>query len=134
MGTTCKSVLVEAHNSISIVERYHGPIWRAYEIISAELPELSKDIALQIAFKAVNNIAGPDRIVPTLLVFSAYPRMTEYDALSPTISQRSATLKKAIDEVQKLRAKRQVNNALNHRNRPSTTSIKDLPLNSSVLV
>jgi hypothetical protein len=26
MGTTCKSVLVEAHNSISIVERYHGPI------------------------------------------------------------------------------------------------------------
>jgi hypothetical protein len=133
MGTTCKSVPVEAHNSIGIVERYHGPIRRAYEIISAELPELGKDMALQMAFKAVNDIAGPDGIVPTLLVFGAYPRMTEYDAPSPTISQRSATLKKAMDEVRKLRAKRQVNDALNHRNGPSTTSIKDLPLNSSVL-
>ena len=39
-----------------------------------------------------------------------------------------------MDKVRKLRAKRQVNDALNQRNRPSTTSIKDLPLNSSVMV
>ena len=134
MGTTCKSVPVEAHNSIGIVERYHGPLRRAYKIISEELPELGKDMALQMAFKAVNNTAGPDGIVPTLLVFGAYPRMAEYDAPSPTVSQRSATLKKAMDEVQKLRAKRQVNDALNQRNGPTTTAIKDLPLNSRVLV
>ena len=30
MGISTKAVLVEAYNSIGIVERYHGPIRRAY--------------------------------------------------------------------------------------------------------
>jgi hypothetical protein len=87
-----------------------------------------------MAFKAVNDTAGPDGLVPTLLVFGAYPRLSEDDAPSPTISQRTATLKKAMDEVRKLRAKRQVNDALNHRNGPNTMRLKDLPLKSDVLV
>ena len=37
-------------------------------------------------------------------------------------------------EIQKLRARRQVANALNTRNRPNTTDIHDLILNSEVLV
>jgi hypothetical protein len=78
-------VLVEAHNSISIVKRYHGPIWRVYQIIVSEIPELDKDIALQMAFKAINNSAGPDGLVPMLLVFGAYPRMIKSDAPSSTV-------------------------------------------------
>ncbi len=35
-----------------------------------------------MAVKAVNDLAGPDGIVPTLLVFGAYPRLTEMDPLS----------------------------------------------------
>ena len=69
-----------------MVERYHGPVRRAYQIISKELPDLGKDTALQIAFKAVNNTAGPDGIVPTLLVFGAYLRMAENDTPSLTVS------------------------------------------------
>jgi hypothetical protein len=30
IGTSTKPIPVEAHNSISIVERYHGPLRRAY--------------------------------------------------------------------------------------------------------
>jgi hypothetical protein len=97
-------VLAEAYNSISIIERYYAPLRRAYKIILAELLDLSKDIALQMAFKAINDSARPDGIIPTLLIFSAYPRVVEYDAPSPTIVQRSATLTKAIDEVRKLRS------------------------------
>ena len=37
---------IEAHNSVGIVERYHGPIRRAYLIITTEIPSLKKDIAL----------------------------------------------------------------------------------------
>jgi hypothetical protein len=37
-------------------------------------------------------------------------------------------------EVAKIRAERQVNNALNQRNGPSVEAIHDLPLNSDVLV
>jgi len=39
-----------------------------------------------------------------------------------------------MEEVKKLRAKRQVADALNIRNRPKTTIIYNLPLNSPVLV
>jgi hypothetical protein len=77
---------VEAHNSIGIVERYYAPLRRAYEIISAELLDLSKDIALQMAFKANNDSTRPDGIIPTLLVFGIYPRVIEHDAPSPTIA------------------------------------------------
>ena len=46
IGIGTKVVLVEAYNSIRIVERYHGPIRRAYQIISAELPDIDKEMAL----------------------------------------------------------------------------------------
>jgi hypothetical protein len=105
MGIKVKIVPVEAHNSIGIVERYHGPIRRAYLIITTEIQGIDKDMALQMAFKAINDTAGPDGLVPTLLVYGALPRMVEYDAPSPTVAQRSAALKKAMTEIQKLRAK-----------------------------
>ena len=128
MGTTIKSVPVEAHNSISMVERYHGPLRRIYHIITSEIPGIDKDMALQMAFKAINDSAGPDSLIPTLLVFGAYPRMTESDAPSPTVTQRAIAFKKAMEEVKKIQAERQVADALNMRNGPSTTAIHDLPL------
>ncbi|XP_044715096.1 uncharacterized protein HRG_11364 [Hirsutella rhossiliensis] len=51
------------------VERYHAPIRRAYEILKAELKTASAESLLQMAFKSVNDTAGPDGLVPTLLVF-----------------------------------------------------------------
>jgi hypothetical protein len=134
LGTKIKIMPVEAHNSVGIVERYHGPIRRAYLIITTEIPSLKKDIALQMAFKAINDSAGPDGLIPTLLVYGALPRMTEYDLPSPSITQRSTALKKAMAEIRRLRAKRQVNDALNTRNGLSTTNIHNLTLNSDVLV
>jgi hypothetical protein len=41
--------------------------------------------ALQMAFKAINNSARPDGIVPILLVYGALPRITEYNALLLTV-------------------------------------------------
>ena len=46
MGIHTKVVPVEAYNSIGTVERYYGPLRRAYSIITEELPDLAKDIAL----------------------------------------------------------------------------------------
>jgi hypothetical protein len=106
MGTNTKRVPVEAHNSISIVERYHSPIRHAYQIITTEIPDIDRDMALQMAFKAINDTAGPNGLVPTLLVFGVYPRMVELDAPSPSVTQRSNAIKKAMAEIQKLRAER----------------------------
>jgi hypothetical protein len=56
------------------VERYYAPLRQAYKIIRAELNSSTSDAAvLQIAVKAVNDTASLDRLIPTLLVFSAYP-------------------------------------------------------------
>jgi hypothetical protein len=46
MGIKVKIVPVEAHNLIGIVERYHGPIRRAYLIITTEIQGIDKDMAL----------------------------------------------------------------------------------------
>ena len=78
-------MLIEAHNSVGIVERYYSLIRRAYLIITTEISSLEKDIVLQIAFKAINDSAGLNGLILILLVYGALPRMTEYDLLSPFI-------------------------------------------------
>ena len=87
-----------------------------------------------MAIKAINNTAGPDKLVPTLLVYRAYPRISNLDPPAPSVTDRAAIIRKAIAEIVKLRAKQTVNSALHHRNGPDTTLIHDLLLNSEVLV
>ena len=68
-----KNVPVEAHHSIGLVGRYHGPLRRIYSIIMDEIPNIDANSALQMAFKAMNDSVGPNGLVHTLLVFGAYP-------------------------------------------------------------
>jgi len=89
-----------------MVERYYSPLRYIYHIIIAELLDINKDIALQIAFKAINDSVGPNGLISTLLVFGAYLYMVESNAPNPTVIKRAAALKKAIEEVKKLRAER----------------------------
>ena len=58
-----------------------------------------------MAFKAINDLAGPNSLIPMLLVFRAYPRIIKLDTLSPIVIQRAIAIKKAIAEIYKLRAK-----------------------------
>ena len=46
--------------------------YRVYKIIFLELKGASKELTLQIVVKAVNDFAGLNRLIPILLVFSAY--------------------------------------------------------------
>ena len=71
---------------MGIVERYYRLIRRAYSIIIAKIPSISKDMALQMAFKAINDIVGPNRLVPTLLVYSDYLQITKHNPLSLLIA------------------------------------------------
>ena len=87
-----------------------------------------------MAVKAVNDTAGLDGLVPTLLVYGAYLRISKLDPPAPSIMEWAAAIWKAMADVVKLWAKQTVNNALHHRNGPNTTLVHDLPLNSEVLV
>ena len=73
MAIEVKEVPVKAHNSVGKVEWYYMLLCCAYKIISSELKGASEELTLQIAVKAVNDSAGPNGLIPILLVFSAYP-------------------------------------------------------------
>ncbi|RKF60459.1 hypothetical protein OnM2_050063, partial [Erysiphe neolycopersici] len=134
ISISVKTVPVEAHNSIGIVERYHEPIRRAYLIIRQELPNISKQASLRMAFKAINDTAGPRGLVSTLLVLGSYCRISGSDAPAMSVEQRANAYKRAMEEVRRLRADRQIRDALNTRNGPIISTIKSLPLQSKVLV
>jgi hypothetical protein len=89
-----KEVLVKAYNSVGLVEQYYALLRRAYEILKAELKNkhINKEMILQMAVKAVNDLARPDKIVLTLLVFSLYLRITEIDLPSLTIARRAEVI------------------------------------------
>ena len=65
-----------------------------------------------MAVKTVNNTAGLHRLVPTLLVFRAYPCIVDFDPLSPDITEQAGVIKKAIAEVRACYTKQKVTNAL----------------------
>ena len=73
MAIEVKEVFIKVYNSVKKVKWYYMPLHYIYEIIFSELKSASKELTLQIAVKAVNNSVNPDRLIPILLVFSAYP-------------------------------------------------------------
>ncbi|KAM4067548.1 cwf18 domain containing protein [Hirsutella rhossiliensis] len=86
---------ITSHWAVGKVEKYHVPVRRAYDILKAELKDtVSPDQVLQMAFKAVNDTAGPDGLVPTLLVFGALPRMTMDSPPTPSAMARAKALRK----------------------------------------
>jgi hypothetical protein len=59
-------------------------------------------MALQMAFKAINNSAGPNSLVLMLLVFKAYLKITKSDVPSLIVAQKATAIKKAMAEIYKL--------------------------------
>ena len=58
-----------------------------------------------MAFKVINNSIGFNSLIPTLLVFRAYLYIIKSNTPNPTVVKRVAALKKAIEEVKKLKIK-----------------------------
>jgi hypothetical protein len=58
-----------------------------------------------MAVKAINNTASPNGLVPTLLVYRAYLRISNLDPSTPSIIEQAAIIRKAIAEIVKLWAK-----------------------------
>jgi len=86
----------------------------------------TKESALQITVKAVNDIAGPDGLVLTLLTSDAYPRISELNLPPPSTTQQATAIQRAI-EVLKIGTIRQLNGVLNQQNSPSITTIHNPP-------
>jgi carbamoylphosphate synthase small subunit len=60
--------------------------------------------------------------------------MSKLNPPAPSITQRALVIRKAIEEISKIRAEQQVKDALNQQNGPSINAIHNLPLNSNILI
>jgi hypothetical protein len=116
------------------VKRYYTPLRQVFKIITKELPRAPKQFVLQIAIKAINNTAGPDGLVPTLLMFGTYPRITTTNTPSLTVTERGKAITKAMKQIAELHAKKQVTDVLRQRNRPNISDTLNVLIGKDVLV
>ena len=58
-----------------------------------------------MAIKAINNTAGLNRLVPTLLIYGAYLKISKLDLSAPFITDQAAIIWKAIAKIVKLQTK-----------------------------
>ena len=73
-GISTERTGIEAHNGMSIVERYHEPIRTVVRKLMIEHPKADFELGLALSVKALNYTAVPDGLVPSALVFGEYPR------------------------------------------------------------
>jgi hypothetical protein len=100
---------------------------RAYKIIRDKLQNnTSVELVLQIVVKVVNDSASPDSIILILLVFGAYPRITNNSSLLFFIIKRTETIRKTTKEIKQLYAEYQVKDIFAIRNSPNTYLTLDL--------
>ncbi len=133
MSIEVKTISIETHHSVEMIERYHESLRQVYSIIVTEISDIDSDSVLQMSFKTLNDSIKFDDLILTLLIFDAYSRMIN-NAFTSTITQRAIAMRKAMNEVKRFMIIYQVNDALNTRNESSITPIHDLSLNSSVLI
>jgi hypothetical protein len=87
-----------------------------------------------MVIKTVNNTAGPNGLIPTLLVFSTYSQITTTNTPSLTVTKHSKAIIKAIKQILKLYIKRQVTGVLRQQNRLNISNTLDVLISKNVLV
>lgn len=65
---------VESHHSLGANERAHQTVRRVFNKVRHDHPKISQELALAMSQKAINETAGPNGIVPVLLVYGTMPR------------------------------------------------------------
>ena len=98
--------------------------------------KISKEVKLQMTVKTINDIAGTNGLVFTLLVFDAYSRMHHLNPSASNIVQRTIVINKTMGEVKKMMTKKQIRDALNIKNDSDSiiSHFHDLFINSEVLI
>jgi hypothetical protein len=103
-----------------------------------DCPDICKEDQLSMALRAVNDMAGPDGISATLLVFGVIPSSGALgDPQRPTYATRSSALQNATKIATEFNAKKSVHTALSNRSAPDIMEIerlKTLPPGSSIRV
>lgn len=85
MGIIIKNLLIKACHFNRLDERYHGPIYQMYKIITTKLSEIKFKLTWKMFFKIFNDSIKLNSLVSILLVFGTYPRIININASLTTI-------------------------------------------------
>ena len=77
MGIIIEKIPIKVHYFIYIVEYYHKFLQQLYFIITTEILGIKSNLVMQMFFKAINNLVGPNGLVTTLLFFDANLKITK---------------------------------------------------------
>ena len=102
--------------------------------LTATGTKITKEMRLQMTVKTVNDTAGDNGLILTLLMFDAYLRMQKFDFLFSIIIQKADAIKKTMKKMRITKAQKQISDALNTRNESITDHFHDLSLNLKILI
>lgn len=77
-GIKMQQSVVESHNALGVGDIYHAFLRRVYNRARDDSPQIGDDESLASAVNAINNTAGPARLVAKLLVFGVMPRISVF--------------------------------------------------------
>lgn len=110
---------VASHNSMGQIEGAHGPLRRIYSMLTDKYPTLSDNVRLRFAVKALNDTAGHNGLVPSLLVFRSIPSMGNTEADLPDQNDRFRAMLDARMEASTITAEKRIRIALKSNAPPS---------------
>jgi hypothetical protein len=84
--------------------------------------------------KTINDLVGPDGIIPILLAFRAYPRITNNSALSFITIKKTKTIRKTSNKIRRYYIKQYIKNIFRIRNSLDITVILKLPIQSDIKI
>ena len=114
---------IQSHDSVSVGERYHKPLRDTYRKLKIDQQSMQRQLLLALAVKAMNDTLGPERIVPSALVFGEFSSLRTLGGAvipNPTLGERAEAAQKALSHVAKHLAQARVERALNHNTPPAT--------------
>ena len=83
---------IQSHNSLGVGERYHKPLRDTYLKLKLGHPLVQRQLILALAIKAMNDTLGPERHVPSSLVFGEFPSLRTFEGPlvpRPTLAERA---------------------------------------------
>jgi hypothetical protein len=113
----------ESHNSLGAGEQIHSKLRAVFRKLTFEHPKLSPELRLSIAVKALNDTAGPDGLVPSLLVFGALPRPPEIRKEFPAQRARFQAMHTARAEYERLVSAERIRRGLRKQVTPAADRI-----------
>eukprot|EP00171_Calliarthron_tuberculosum_P000524 IDg524t1 len=106
---------IQSHNALGVGERYHAYLRRIFEKVRSEHPRMDQHDVLSISVHAMNTTAGPNGLIPTLLVFGCLPQLPSGFSDVPEQRERMKTMIQARNEMAVIIAKSRIQTALNKR-------------------